>query len=175
AAQWARNNGVYEFQIGNEEEYHIDETTMTEAQIIANLKSVATEVQSIFTNGKISYSCGQLLISDWVNTGKGDIDILAANVYQKHSSGYYNWQSDINNLVNAFGSNGAYITEFNLSGISLDSYSADEVVQAEALSEMIEYIEGSGITRAFYFTWQNNAHGVIKSDGTYRQLWDQAF
>ena len=51
AAVWAQENGVYEFQIGNEEEYHIDETTMTEVQIIENLKDVATEVQSIFTNG----------------------------------------------------------------------------------------------------------------------------
>jgi len=51
----------------------------------------------------------------------------------------------------------------------------DESVQAEALNEMIEYIKNSGMKRAFYFTWQTNAYGIIKSDGTYRQLWDKAF
>lgn len=175
AAMWAQENGVYEFQIGNEEEYHIDETTMTEVQLIKNLKAVATEVQSIFTNGKVSYSCGRYPVPNWVSLGKGDIDLLALNVYQGGTTFSDRWKTDISSMVNAFGSNGTYITEFNLSSVSLDSYSTDESVQAEALNEMIEYIKNSGMKRAFYFTWQTNAYGIIKSDGTYRQLWDKAF
>jgi len=171
AAQWAQDNGVYEFQLGNEEEYHIDDTTMTHDQMIVNLKSLATEVQEIFTNGKISYSCGQIMISEWATAGKGDIDILAANVYQMHGSGNYDWQNDITNLITTFGPDGVYLTEFNLSSISLNSYSTDEEIQAEALSEMIEYIKASGIKRAFFFCWQTNEFGVLKSDGTYRLLW----
>jgi len=175
AAQWAQNNGVYEFQIGNEEESHNDGKTLTDAQLRTNLKSLATEVQAIFTNGNVSYSCRALDIDDWISLGKGDIDILASNIYRGTGGSYDDtWKTSITNLVNAFGANGTYITEFNLSASSLDDYSTDEAVQAEALTEMIEYIKDSGITRALYFVWQSDNHGVVKNDGTYRLLWNQA-
>jgi len=38
SAQWAQDNGVYEFQLGNEEELHNDDTTLTDAQLRTNLK-----------------------------------------------------------------------------------------------------------------------------------------
>ncbi len=173
AAQWAQDNGVYEFQLGNEEESHVDGTTMTVDQIITNLKSIATEVKEIFTNGEISYSCN--FVSKWISAGKGDIDILAANIY-RGGNGVYNdsWKTDITNLVNAFGAGGTYITEFNLSYSSLDDYSADEAVQAKAVTEMIEYIKASGMTRALFYFWKSDAYGVVKGDETYRLLWKQA-
>ena len=176
AAQWAQDNGVHEFQLGNEEEFHVDGGTMAETQIIANLKSVATDVQVIFTNGKISYTCAHDYISNWISGGKGDIDILACNIYMG-GDGYYGsnkWKTDITKLVNAFGADGTYITEFNLSWSSLDDYSTDEAIQAAALTEMIEYIKASCITRAFYYAWKSDEFGVVKDDGTYRLLWNQA-
>ena len=178
AAQWAQDNGVYEFQLGNEEEHHVDGTTITATQLITNLKSVATEVQAIFTNGKISYACFDTYIPNWISGGKGDIDLLATNIY-RGGGGWYgdDWKTIITNLVNAFGSDGSYITEFNLSWSSLDDYSVDEAVQAEAITEMIEYIKASGMTRALYFAWIDDGDallGVVKADGTYRLLWNQA-
>ena len=176
AAQWAQDNGVYEFQLGNEEEFHVDGGTMSGIQIITNLKSVATDVQAIFTNGKISYTCAYDYIPNWISVGKGDIDILACNIYMG-GDGYYGnnkWKSDITKLVNAFGADGTYITEFNLSWSSLDDYSTDEEIQAAALTEMIEYIKTSCMTRAFYYTWKSDEFGVVKDDGTYRLLWNQA-
>ena len=176
AAQWAQDNEVYEFQLGNEEELHIDGTTMTITGIITNLKSVATDAQEIFTNGNVSYSCWQGSIDDWITAGKGDIDILASNVYIG-GEGYYSgneWETRITNLVNAFGVDGTYITEFAPSYSSLEDYSTDEAVQAIAVAEMIEYIKASGIERAFYFCYQNDDFGVMKFDGGYRQLWSQA-
>jgi hypothetical protein len=81
AAQWSQDNGVYEFRLGNEDLAHNDDTTLTDAQLIINFKSVATEVQAIFTNGNVSYACRSDFIDDWITAGKGDIDILASNVY----------------------------------------------------------------------------------------------
>jgi hypothetical protein len=175
AAQWAQDNGVYEFQLGNEEEYHVDGTTMTIAQVIINLKSVATDVQAIFTNGNVSYSCFHLNVDDWITLGKGDIDILASNVYMGGNGSYGKiWKIRITNLVNAFGADGTYITEFAPSYSSLDDYSTDEAVQAAAVSEMINYIRASGINRALFYTWWGDTFGIVKTDGTYRQLWNQA-
>jgi len=176
AAQWAQDNGVFEFQLGNEEEAHNDDTTLTDAQLITNLKSVATDVQAIFTNGNVSYTCRGLNITDWVSVGKGDIDILASNIYRGTPSSE-SWKTNITNLVDGFGADGTYITEFNLNASGVDNYSEDEAVQAEAVTEMIEYIKASGMTRAFYFCWIDDVYanfGVVKGDGTYRLLWNQA-
>jgi hypothetical protein len=170
AAKWAEDNGVYEFQLGNEEENHINGTTMTVDQLIANLKSVATDVQKIFTNGNVSYSCWQDSIDDWITVGKGDIDILASNVYMGGTTFNDTWKTKITNLVNVFGVDGTYLTEFNLSWTSLDDYSIDEAVQAAGVTEMINYIKASGMTRALWFNWKDNEYGhwgVVKDDGTY--------
>ena len=174
AAQWAEDNGVYEFQLGNENESEIDGTTMTVAQLIINLKALATEVKSIFTNGNISYSCLHTYIDNWVTAGKGDIDILASNIYRGGTTFDDNWKIEIDNLINAFGVDGTYLAEFNLSYVSLDDYSTNETVQVAAITEMIEYIKAAGMTRAFYFAWNYDTLGVIKNDETYRLLWNQA-
>ena len=178
AAQWAQDNGVYEFQLGNEEEDWIDGTTLTLSQLIANLKSVATEVQGIFTNGNVSYSCFHENIDDWVTAGKGDIDILASNIYKEWGAHIPQpWEDEIDTLVDAFGTDGTYLTEFGPNSSSLDSYSTDEAAQAAAVTEMIEYIKASGMTRAYYYCWKDDGKyhfGVVKADGTYRLLWNQA-
>ena len=182
AAIWAQANGVYEFQLGNEEEHHNDDTTLTDAQLIANLKSVATDVQAIFTNGNVSYSCWGAKIDDWKTAGKGDIDFLASNIYHGGNGSYDDsWKTLITNLVNAFGADGTYLTEFGLSWTGLDDYSADETVQAEAITEMIDYIKASGIKRAIFFNYCDDPQpfgpagfGALKDDGTYRLLWTQA-
>ena len=178
AATWAQANGIYEFQIGNEEELHNDDDTMTDAELIVALKSVATDVQAIFTNGDVSYSCYQDSIDDWVTAGKGDLDILASNIYIG-GDGYYteDWKTKITNLVNVFGVDGTYLSEFGPSCSSLEDYSTDEVVQAEAVTEMIEYMKSAGMERALFYCWHDfpvDLFGVIKNDGTYRLLWNQA-
>ncbi len=175
AAQWAQDNGVYEFQIGNEELYHNDDDTMTDLELIAELKNVATDVQVIFTSGDVSYSAGSPW--DWIDEGKGDIDLLAYNVYMGGDSFDDWWKTEITSLVDAFGVDGTYITEFAPSWISLDDYSTDETVQAAGVSEMIDHFKASGITRALYYEWIGDEFGVIKFVGdkkVYRLLWNQA-
>jgi hypothetical protein len=180
AAQWSQDNGVFEFQLGNEEERKIDGTTLTKSQLIANLKSVATEVKAIFTSGNVSYSCwaGDNSVDDWIAAGKGDIDLLASNIYMGGTTFGEEWKGMIDNLVSAFGVDGTYLTEFAPSWSALNDYSEDEAVQAAAVTEMIEYIKASGMTRASYFCYANTFwlldFGVVKDDGTYRLLWNQA-
>jgi hypothetical protein len=96
--------------------------------------------------------------------------------------GYYDdaWKTNITNLVNAFGVDGTYLTEFSPSYTSLDDYSTDEAVQAAAVTEMIEYIKASGMTRAIAFIYRGYTptddltanFGILKADGSYRLLWN---
>jgi hypothetical protein len=169
AAQWAQDNGVYEFQLGNEEETHNDDTTLTDAQLLINLKDTATEAQVIFTNGNISYSCGGgSAIDDWIAAGKGDLDILASNIYRNPA----NWQDLMSNLISAFGTDGTYLTEFSLNWISLDTYSTDENIQATGILEMMNYADDLGFKRMCFFNYISDDFGARKADGTYRLLWN---
>src|SRR5665648_933378 len=177
AAQWAQDNGVYEFQLGNEEELHVDGTTMTVAQIIANLKDVATDVKKIFTNGNVSYSMSWDN-EIWRATGKGDLDIIGLNVYKGSDIVTFDdyWKEQISDNYNKFGSE-MYISEFNVSATNIEHYSTDEAVQAAGITEMIDYIKNIGIERALFYSWHDYSgglFGVVKADGTYRLLWNQA-
>src|SRR5665648_573214 len=177
AAQWAQDNGVYEFQLGNEEELHVDGTTMTVAQIIANLKDVATDVKKIFTNGNVSYSMSWDN-EIWRATGKGDLDIIGLNVYKGSDIGTFDdwWKEQISDNYNKFGSE-MYISEFNVSATNIEYYSTDEAVQAAGITEMIDYIKNIGIERALFYSWHDypgGLFGAVKDDGTYRLLWSQA-
>lgn len=172
AAAWAEANGVYEFQLGNELEGSIDGTTLTAAQLIINLKSLATEVQAVFTRGNISYSCMPGSLSSWITAGKGDLDILAFNNYMGGLTFNDNWKNYINIAIAAFGSDGTYMTEFSLSYISLDSYSTNEETQLAALNEMINYIKNSGMKRAHFFYFIGDAFGARKANGVARKIWD---
>ena len=245
-AKWAQENGVYEFQLGNEEDMHIwrhpisitrtnNVATATfeedheftadnhvtiwggnpsdfnaysaspvmitvtgpktftypsvgndgqvsnpretfvgnipEDTIEANIRALATDVQAIFTRGNISYTTSDSYFMDkWHALGRGDIDILAWNVYSNQDS----WQNDVTNIINWWGADHSYITEFNLNYKSLNDYSTDEAVQAAALTSMIEYIKASGVTRANYFCYPVDQFGAIKGNGTYRELWNNA-
>lgn len=172
AAQWAQDNGMYEFQIGNEEEYHNDDTTLTDAQLIANLKSLATEVQAIYTSGNVSYSCFSDNINDWVTAGKGDIDLLASNIYMEWGDHHAEpWQSEIDALVTAFGVNGTYLSEFGPNSYGVNSYSTDESVQAAGVVTELNYIIASGITRAYYYEYISDDFGAKTYADHFRLLW----
>ncbi|MHB1376987.1 MAG: hypothetical protein ACYCXB_06120 [Candidatus Humimicrobiaceae bacterium] len=186
AAKWAQANGVYEFTLGNEIEMRVDGVTLTVAQLISNIKSLATEAQAIFTNGNISYSTQPDYLDRWIDVGKGDLDLLALNLYLGWGTGTANYDealfiSRLSDLVNAFGTGGSYLSEFGLSTTSISSYSVDEAIQAEMVKSLINDIKNSGITRAIFFCYYNDSRpfggqdwGALKTDGTYRKLWNQA-
>jgi len=178
AAAWAEANGVFEFQIGNELELAIDEDTITQADLIVALKSLATSVQSIYTIGNVSYSlCDFLTVENaWIAAGKGDLDILAANIYKGGAEEAYDYayQTRITALHNEFGTDGFYLSEWAPSYTSLLHYSEDEEVQAAAVTEMLDFIQGLGMTRAHFYMWKDDGtayFGVMKVDESYRELW----
>lgn len=179
AALWAQENGVFEFQLGNEVENYIDGTTMTLAQLHLNLKSVATEVQQIFTRGNISYNTHLQSTMDALHTlGLGDIDLLSWEIYRGGNGEFYDdWMSQIDNLVSYFGDR-AYIGEWNVSWLSMEDWSKDEAIQAQGLSQMIEYIRNSGITRAYFLHYideSGNYLGARFYNGKFKQIYRTLF
>ncbi|HZK11009.1 MAG TPA: hypothetical protein VFD10_01435, partial [Atribacterota bacterium] len=133
--------------------------------------------KKIFTNGNVSYSMSWDN-EIWRATGKGDLDIIGLNVYKGSDIGTFDdyWKEQISDNYNKFGSE-MYISEFNVSATNIEHYSTDEAVQAAGITEMIDYIKNIGIERALFYSWHDYSgglFGVVKADGTYRLLWNQA-
>lgn len=176
-AQWCQDNGVTEFQIGNEEEAHVDNTTMTVATVRNNLKTLATDVQAIFTRGNVSYSPASLVntaewISAWNSLGKGDLDTLGLNVYRDTGSLFDTaWKTNIDNLYANWGTN-CFISEWSVSYRSLNTWSTQQERQAMGIAEMLDYIQASGIPKAYFFAWESSSFGVFDGNTTYKLLWN---
>lgn len=182
AAAWAQANGVYEFQLGNEEEIHNEDVDpdITDAEIRAAIKSTATEVQAIFTRGNVSYAAtaGVGNMSAWNTLGLGDIDLLSFNLYLGNGSTKWyaspdSFKEQVAAMHGYFGDN-AYITEFNLNATSIASFSTDGDIQARELAAMINYIRAQGVLRAYYFAYNSSSYNFsVRSDATtYRTLWN---
>ena len=81
-------------------------------------------------------------------------------------------EKEIKALMDAFGADGTYLTEFSLSGTSLDKYSTDETAQARGLVSMIEDIESMEMDRVFFICFNHGIFGALKSHGVYRKIWN---
>lgn len=171
-AQWSQDNGVYEFQLGNEEELHNDDSTITDTEVVTLMKSTATEVQAIFTRGNVSYSVNADITSlnQWISAGRGDVDIVAYNSYSN-----YFYPSGAQALFTAFGADHCSITEFGPHYSALNSFSTDEEKQTVRVREMIEKFRSIGIPKYYYFSYRtpgSNDFGAAYLDGSHRLLWN---
>jgi hypothetical protein len=116
-------------------------------------------------------------MSAWNTLGRGDIDLLAFNLYLGGAGVKYyaypdNFENQVVTMLGYFGSAHSYVTEFSLNAESLDAFSTDEAEQAAAISSMIDYMRASGVTRANFFCYLDDNFGARKGNGTYRKLWD---
>lgn len=175
-AQWAQDNGVSEFQIGNEEETH---TSINQATLRNNIRKLATDVKKVFKRN-VSYSLvgDTKWINPWLLEGKGDLDLLAFNCYRGGIEFGDMWKELVDKMTAKFG-NEMYISEFSVSGRSLSSWSVDEAVQANGIQEMLEYFKAKSVPRAIFYDyyddprpWNPAGFGALKTDRTYRKLWD---
>ena len=185
AAQWAQDNEMDEFEIGNEIEYHNDNTTLTDAEAIAFIANTATDVQAVFTRGPVTYAAGH---SDfirvlWVANGLGGLDFIAPNIYLQYAS-----PSDGDGLqeleawVGSFGSQ-MIVREWAVDAVSLTHFSSDWDKISFYTGKMLDRIKELGIDRAYYFCWNDHIgpFGIINgSNGSpsqeslvaYRQQWN---
>lgn len=164
-ATYAEANAMCdEFLIGNELHYKIDGTTLTQAGLRTNVKTLATAVQAIFS-GYVSYSIdtnGEP--SNWASEGKGDLDYFAYNAYNEYiqagTSGYIWDRQTVNNvpgLVSAFGSS-FYISEFHIDSSSEEIGSLPVDVRVNAYRKHYKMLYDYGVSKAYAFGWVGFKH-----------------
>lgn len=102
-AAWAQANGMDEFMLGNEEDFHNNSGNVTSAQVRSDLKGAVAGVKAVFSR-IVSYCFDQGSLSAWNSIGPGSIDMMGINVYS-------DIQNVINNHITDFGSK-AFISEW---------------------------------------------------------------
>lgn len=170
AADWAQANGVWEFQLGNEEENHVDGSTVTASDVTAYMIGAgATDAQNRFS-GNISYAVSPNLIPTYVSGGKGGLDKISFNIYSD-STPYWT-DSSLQNIYSAFGTD-AWISEFAPNSTSLDTYSTNEEKQLIQVKKMYDRIIAIGFNRVYFFCYNDTNFGAYNTTtGFYRLLWN---
>lgn len=178
-ATWAAANGIDEFQIGNEEEVHIDGTTLTYATLRSNLRTLAATIKALFPALKLSYSSTLSSgYTNWytANEGIGQIDRIGFNVYPNTTInfdiGFVNF--NLSSIIAGLGASKSFISEFGIhtSGFgSVIGFSEDLCTQRFSL--MLTAIKNAGFTEAYVYNYtdQNDVFGLKEQAGDYRYAW----
>lgn len=178
-----------EFNIGNEMDLGNDDAYISDATIRSNIRSLATEVQAVFS-GVVSYVTSSGLLSDtwgsqhWEAEGKGDLDKIGINIYGWADTPFTNVDHDgygwfVPSFFKTFGS-AAYVAEFNLDG-DYDLWNGiPEDDKTAEMRKMYAYIKNWSIPSAHYFQYrgyrdEDDMWAAKKIDGTVLGLWSVFF
>ena len=172
AAQWAKEQGVNEFQIGNE----LDATWNPNIQLtdpIGKIKDLASSIRGVVTPlMTTSYAVAQdSREGEWITKGKGSLDRLAYNVYGSNGD-FENFKTKIKRLRDVF-KDTLYISEWNLHS-NWGAFPQDENVRKTEIKKRFDWLQAQNIT-AYFFTFRGNpqedggnAFATIKPDNTLR-------
>lgn len=171
-ATTAQSHGVTTFVIGNEEDYHVDGTTLTKAAIQSHIQNdLYTSVKAAF-GGTVSYNLAAGVLSDWLASGKGQLDRLGMNVYGNNEYDGAGFCRDVRNFRNAFGTT-AYVSEYGLHYDWTQVTMTDQQQYFE-LKKRHDFIKNIGVDAGYFFLFSHLAtdHFAVKlSTGKYRSMW----
>lgn len=183
-----------DFEIGNEMEFVIDGTTLTQVQLRANLRQLATDVKAVYTLAPISYACIVTTLADgrgslsWANEGLGAIDILSIHPYGLVQTSQNFSYVNLNTLksgglaqqtINALGAAHCYISEFNVdgSGHGENLLLINDEQATTAMRQIYANIKAAGFTRAFIYEYVgylngDNQFAMKNTDGSFNPTWE---
>ena len=175
-AQWCQdqNNALLEFQIGNEEALHHD-GSISDATLISNLKTLATEVQAIYTVGKVSYTDWIGVAQNWMDAGIGDdLDYIGMNIYNESIGS--NSFSSILDWVYGTWRNRVFISEFSPDSRGLTAeglWGTDADRYAQVFKKDMEEIAAKPFFSAYMYTWRyaDDKFGLVTESTGTPQTW----
>lgn len=172
------------YQIGNEIEGDIDNTTLTQTQLITNLKALATDVKAVYPLAtKIGYSCydsGSTMFNNFISAGLGDIDVLSANVYaQTTASGkgfIFGDMSKLGLMIKTFGADRFTLSEFGITGNSSEYTATPRYNRNYITRHIYAGIRELGFTQAIAYSYVgyldgDNQFALKNTDGTFDVQW----
>lgn len=170
-APWAQANGLSELSLGNECDYQVDGTTLTAAQVRADIRTIAMKIKANGYTGKVSYSTTIITsyYDAWVNEGIGNLDIIGWNSYDILK----NFQNRNPLIVSNFGNSG-YVSEFGCIQHGYPDYN-DETLWYNDVVARITSMQNAGIQAGYFFCYRDggygltpNTYGLVETNGNVR-------
>lgn len=187
-----------EYQVGNEEELHNDNTTLTDTQVRANVRALATQLKALAPSLKFSYSTEQNASSTsgsraWTLEGKGDLDLIGLNTYAgavksgavvtsvNQNNGF---KTRVQEFSSTFKSNEWYVSEWNLEAGSANYNAIPEELRMIEQQKMYQFIKANCPSAYLYqyCAYNDNDAGdsfwLMKGDrasspiGNFRPAWE---
>jgi len=173
-AQLAEAHGVDRFAT-NEEDRHVDDTTLTKAQIRDYcLNDIPNAISAVFTGDK-STNYAESDLQDWIPLGKGATDSQGMNAYgeNEYTTGRFNRVIDLFHA--AYGSTG-YISEWNLH-YDWTQLTMSQARQRTEVRDRQRHLIALNIDAYFFmYSHVNDDQFACKlADGTYRLFWWELF
>lgn len=180
AAAWAAAHGIDEFEVFNEEDLWAslggyDGGAITAADVQIDVSNLASTLQGLYPNMRISGSTAQGMILDWQALGVVDFDRFGFNVYDHDDfPGTLDYFQGVIGADKFFVTEWGYTTPYEDSGLSDAAYKAEIAARLQALKD--RDIE------AYFFTWRSPAYGagndswaVRKPDDSFKPGIDEIF
>jgi hypothetical protein len=162
-APWAQelNNPRLQLSLGNEEELHVDGTTIGLGTIINDVTgSFATAVKAIYTVGPISYETSDTFRIPYRDHGTlGALDFIGFNMYREVNPDI-SVRIAATNMMIWFGSK-AYISEYSTpngyNDVSSESVWADNMATRAAIYQSV------GVERFYPFCFRDGGFGMSQN------------
>jgi hypothetical protein len=175
--------GAYE--LGNEMETHVDGTTLTQTQFIANMRQLATDVQAVYTLSPIAYSCfdtGGTTYSTWVSGGLGGLDLLGLHPYGNVGANGKNYSNNGFNTTLATTvaalANKVYFSEWGIDATTANYTASPMDYRSVAMRNLVAKLKTySGVKYNILYTYcgylnGDNQFAVANTDGSFDPQWD---
>jgi hypothetical protein len=174
-APWAVNAGgtgvpLSELSLGNEEEEAATAQTNGSLQVPvstvqSDIRSMASTIKGAYpsTTMKLSYQSQVENISTW-SGNLGSLDYIGFNSYDN----LFNFDSRNQTIINTFGANKAYISEFGCITNGFSDYASEKDWYID-LAARIRSIINRGFKSAYMFTYRDGQFG-LSQDGFAMQL-----
>jgi hypothetical protein len=172
------------FEIGNEMESTADGSTLTVAQMISNLGTLATDVKAIYTLGTVAYSPWDYLgttYDTWISTGRGGLDFINVHPYCNSADGnrsltYGGWTA-INKMIRNFGPTHCNVTECGMEAGDTALQALPTYLKVAKWREQWNYMKNLGFQRAFVYTYVgylngDNQFAMKLTNSTFDPQWD---
>lgn len=141
--------------IGNEEEYHIDNSSISTTTFQNDMKVLAAQVKAAGYTGKVYYITEIGQEATWKGLGLGSLDGIGFNVYG--NSAFMTAKAGL--IVSDFGSNG-FIGEWNFDGSAttggLPDFGGNDSKYAMELQSEATALRNSGVSKYYMFTYRTN-------------------
>lgn len=173
------------YEIGNEIEGKIDGTTLTQAQLVANLKQLATDVKAVYPLAKsIGYGCfdaGGTFFDLWISSGLGDISLLGIHIYgQVGSTGRFAILGDhvlLGKMIRSLGASRCIITEFGIDANASQYNLAPQYNRHYCMRHLYAAIRELGYARALVYSYvgllnADNDFALKNTNGTFDVQWN---